>query len=367
MHFHRLVEHFSPEETWLLHLLFQESKDPWEDFIGDEKHAVDFALGNGLGPLLYVHPASSSLSDDIRFILKKQYLSNLAKNSTFQVISDEMMGTLKQAGIKCIPLKGSFLSRIIYPDPALRPMSDIDLLIPANRVEEAFLMFKNDPSALLKRDRFGHHLPPLMHRGAMVEIHNSLFDLNAKYQIPMNLVWKDAKVLSDGGFLAMNPLHLITHLILHIYYSFRTGGIRLGWFYDLKIAMEFYKDQVSSEDLRTFFSVHQLEKPTSLVLAYYQFLNPNSGFKVLVDRSLRNKLSEIQRFAKNPSEQNSLKYGYYIAWERILYSKNWQQRMRFIKHLLLVDKSGEHLSFFRRIIYLIKNICCLLWQKIKFW
>lgn len=365
--FYHLEEHFSPEEAWVLHLLFQDRSIPWDDSIGDEKKAFDFATRNGLAQLQYVHSSSSSLSEVVRSNLKKQYLSNLARNSTLQMISDEMMQTLRKAGIPSIPLKGSFLSRIIYPDPALRPMSDIDLLVPVDRVEEAFLMFSTDPIALMKRDRLSHELPPLTYRGALVEIHNSLFDLNAKYQIPMNLVWKDAKVLSDGGFLAMNPLHLITHLILHIYYSFRTGGIRLGWFYDLKIAMEFYKDQVSSEDLRAFFSVHQLEKPTSLVLAYYQFLNPNSGFQVPLDKSLLNKLSEIQRFAKNPSEQNSLKYGYSIAWERILYSKNWRQRMRFIKYLIFVDKSGEHLSFFRRIIYLIKNTCCLLWQKIKFW
>jgi len=367
MNFHRSVEHFSPEERWIIQLLFQNSKDPWEDSLGDEKRAVDFALGNGLGPLLYAHTVSTSLSEHCRFSLKKQYLSNLARNSTFQVISDEMMETLKQVGIKCILLKGSFLSRMIYPDPALRPMSDIDLLVPDNYVEEAFLMFETDSSALLKRDRFGHHLPPLMYRGAMIEIHNSLFDLNAKYQIPMNLVWRDAKVLSDGGFLVMNPLHLITHLILHIYYSFRIGGIRLGWFYDLKVTMEFYKSQVSTEDLSKFFRVHKLEKPTSLVLAYYQFLNPDSEFHVHVDKSLGKRLLEIQKFAKNPSAQNKFKYGYSVAWERILYSKNWRQRWSFIKHLLLVDKSGEHLSFFRRIFYLTINTCRLLWQKIRFW
>lgn len=366
LNFHQLDDHFSSEEEWVIRLLFQNHNVPWENSIGSGKSATDFALANGLGPLLYTHPASNSLPDDVRSYLKNQYLSNLARNSTLQVILDEIMETLKKAEIKCIPLKGSFLSRVVYPDPALRPMSDIDLLVPTHRAEEVFLMFETNSSALLKRDKLDHHMPPLIYRGAMVEIHNSLFDLNAKYQIPESLVWNDAKLVLGDKFLTMDPLHLITHLILHIYYSFRTGGVRLGWFYDLKITIEFYKQQVSSEDLKEFFSTYKLEEPISLVLAYYKFLNPDSELHVPLDKRLHKKLSEIQRFVKYPSKQSQLKYGYSIAWERILHSKNWRQRLGFIKYLIFVDKSGENLSFFRRIIYLIKNTCRLLWQKIRF-
>lgn len=365
--FYHLEEHFSPEEAWVLHLLFQDRNIPWDDSLGDENNAFEFAVRNGLAQLLYVHSSSSSLSEVVRSNLKKQYLSNLARNSTLQVISDEMMQALRKAGIPSIPLKGSFLSRIIYPDPALRPMSDIDLLVPADRVEEAFLMFATDPVALMKRDEFGHHLPPLMYRGAMIEIHNSLFDLNARYQIPINRVWENAEGSSEYGFLTMNPLHLITHLILHIYYSFRTGGIRLGWFYDLKVTMEFYKKQVTAEDLRKFFNMHQLEGAAHLVLAYYQFLNPNSNFQVQLDRAMQKQLSKIHEFTIYSAEEDSLKYGYSVAWERIRYSRNWTERMAFMKHLLLVDKSGEQMSFFTRIIYLIKNSLSLLWHKMKFW
>lgn len=365
--FSQINKHFSYEESWVLKLLFQEKTERWCSSLGDEAIAINFALKNGLAQLLFVHSASRSLSDSSQLELKSKYLSNLARTATFHSILNDIVKKLTDNGIKCMPLKGSFLSNSIYSDSALRPMSDIDILVTENRVEEAFLLLEPNPQALQKTDRFGHHLPPIRYRGAMIELHNSLLDINLKYQIPIDEVWHMAEKHPDKENFIMHPTHLLAHLILHIYYNFRIGGMRLGWFYDLKVASEYYKNEVSLDELMKFFTTHRLVKPATLILAYYQFLNPHSLYPVSINKSVRNQMKKIHRLTQRGSKQMELKYGYSVAWERIRYSKNWPQRLAFIKYLLTVDKSNHEEATNCRLSYLIKNIAVVLWQKIKFW
>ena len=81
--------------------------------------------------------------------------------------------------IHVILLKGISVSEQVYPEEHLRPMSDIDVLIPAGcyaAVERALLergYCKLDGAI----DEAFHHGPPLQHpaRGTVVELHRKLF------------------------------------------------------------------------------------------------------------------------------------------------------------------------------------------------
>ena len=95
---------------------------------------------------------------------------------------------LRRAGLRCIPLKGIFLGRRYYPDRAMRPMSDIDILI-APEESEAVLRLLNSSGYSHRPDQELHgpstalHFPQYVHfeRNVIVEIHTSLargLDLN---------------------------------------------------------------------------------------------------------------------------------------------------------------------------------------------
>ena len=53
-------------------------------------------------------------------------------------IEDEVLGAIGGAGIDVLMLKGALLGRTVYPAPAERIRSDIDLLVATGSVENAF-------------------------------------------------------------------------------------------------------------------------------------------------------------------------------------------------------------------------------------
>jgi hypothetical protein len=86
---------------------------------------------HGLAPLLYTHLRSAGIQPplDTRRQLQALYLRHRRAN---QIRAEELLRILtafEARGIRAIVLKGAAVSHIIYPDPALRPMSDLDLLV----------------------------------------------------------------------------------------------------------------------------------------------------------------------------------------------------------------------------------------------
>ncbi len=49
----------------------------------------------------------------------------------------QVQTALSEAGIPCLWLKGAALTRTIYPEIGLRPMSDLDVLVPYDQREAA--------------------------------------------------------------------------------------------------------------------------------------------------------------------------------------------------------------------------------------
>jgi hypothetical protein len=55
---------------------------------------------------------------------------------------DDLLARLAEADVPAMPLKGAWLARHVYPEPACRPMADIDLLVPRASVEAADGVFR---------------------------------------------------------------------------------------------------------------------------------------------------------------------------------------------------------------------------------
>jgi hypothetical protein len=53
------------------------------------------------------------------------------------LLSERLSAALARAGIACTPLKGPTLAEALYGDPGRRPSSDIDLLVPRERLHDA--------------------------------------------------------------------------------------------------------------------------------------------------------------------------------------------------------------------------------------
>jgi len=94
------------------------------------RHYGDLLIIN---PLLYKHLSqerfSSLVPEQVMCYLESQYQRSSFRNLRIYGVISQLLERLQPYAIKVILLKGSFLSRWIYRDIALRHLSDIDILI----------------------------------------------------------------------------------------------------------------------------------------------------------------------------------------------------------------------------------------------
>jgi hypothetical protein len=87
---------------------------------------------HGVAPLLHTKlDAAPWLDGAVRNWLAEQYRFNGQRLAKMQAELKEILAGFGQLQIPLIPLKGSILTSVYYPDAALRPMADLDLLIRA--------------------------------------------------------------------------------------------------------------------------------------------------------------------------------------------------------------------------------------------
>lgn len=94
---------------------------------------------HGVGPLLYVHlrAAGVQLAPEVKQQLQGLYLRHRRANQVRTRMLVEILEVYRAAGIQALVLKGSALAHLLYPEPGLRPMGDIDLLVSRGEVHQA--------------------------------------------------------------------------------------------------------------------------------------------------------------------------------------------------------------------------------------
>lgn len=143
---------------------------------------------------------------------------------------------LERAAIPHVALKGAFLAFHAYPRAALRPLRDLDILVPKETLLQAYQVLLDGG---LRRMAHHHgdlaacsevhkHLPPLSSPSGLVtvELHNRLFhpnrhggaedDLSDDPQLWQRLMRRE----SNGQSISfLSPTDLLLHLIIHAVYD----------------------------------------------------------------------------------------------------------------------------------------------------
>jgi hypothetical protein len=142
------------------------------------------AEAHGLAPLVYLHlkGAGVQIPSGVKRELQGLYLRHRHANQVRTRVLHGVLTAYQAAGIPALVLKGAALSHMVYPQPGLRPMSDMDILVPeseAGRAQRTLAELGFDaplPSGLV----FSHrHLSTARLRteglSIEVEIHHQLF------------------------------------------------------------------------------------------------------------------------------------------------------------------------------------------------
>ena len=168
--------------------------------------------------------------------LKATYVANVARNLYFQAELRRALEVLKTQEIPVILLKGAALAGTVYEDVGLRPMSDLDLLVPEELVHTAQaavreLGYRPVGSQEEQDDTEQHHqhMPGLVGVGKPVlfEIHRHIVRRDSVLHFNIDGFWSRAQEVSlvGTGALVLAPEDLLIHLSLNFFLDRRFRSV----------------------------------------------------------------------------------------------------------------------------------------------
>ncbi len=176
----------------------------------ERRPPLDFVRINHLGPIAYRMGIQE---------LRGEYAASLIMAERRRNVIREIAAAFAACGIEVALLKGSSLVGVIYPDPAERPMQDVDVLIRTPQLPEAIRQIK---VLGFRRVGFSRKLSSFYHavvflRGElMVELHRHIVQA---YRTSLRIedVWDRAGPDALGsGALRLEPVDDLLICMLHM-------------------------------------------------------------------------------------------------------------------------------------------------------
>lgn len=202
----------------------------------DDWAALDvMAAQHRLQPLLHVqHRGNCAIPAEIQQTWTQafRFQAILALRQHADLVTTVQL--LTGHGLTPLALKGAWLSRFAFPQPAMRPMRDIDLLLDEGTVIQAYEVLQAagyhtaQPAelSLVEAIRLEKHLPPLIAPGGTcIELHHRLWEPNGRmdHASPQEIdsAVRAAAITEADGISYPAPIDMLAHLITHAIYSHR--------------------------------------------------------------------------------------------------------------------------------------------------
>ena len=217
------------------------------------------ALEHGLGPLLHRRLVDSSGSiavpPAIFDTLRRSSLTNLAHNLRLLHACARAISLLQIRDIPAIVLKGAHLGEIVYENPGLRPMADIDIMVRKKDFSAAEQIL-GDNDLLPETSSTPVDLRWMLDTSLRAEL------------IDLDSVWERARQarIGNAGALVLAPEDLILHLCVHISSHHLLGPSGLLGLVDLRTCIRHYQRDLDWEALVARARLWQCTRPTALCL-----------------------------------------------------------------------------------------------------
>ncbi len=225
----------------------------------DWDYVLDAANLHGISPLLFAaHRRGLAMPERAADAVRSAYWITHFRNQTLLGELGEILNAAETHGIALMPLKGALLAPYYYPTPALRPMSDLDLLVGRGDMDAlaALLVSRShtatgNPSTMMDgddRDPFHRErafvkqldgVPILIEcriepldPGVMAFIESDSA-LSARLREHVERMWARGRTgtLDGAMFTRLSPEDLILHVASHL--TTRHANFRLLWLHDL--------------------------------------------------------------------------------------------------------------------------------------
>ncbi|RLL42778.1 Renal dipeptidase [Oceanobacillus piezotolerans] len=226
----------------ILALLRGEKQIPYEGI--DWNNLNDLALHHRLFPVLYLKLKQQKESTVPSGVL--QFFANQYKRNTFQMlrlsaVTEQLSKAFSEQKIPLLLLKGPALAHYLYGDISLRTSSDLDFLIPIQKLDRAEKLLKelgyekDDYIKTVLNDwKWRHHHVTFIHpdQGTKVELHWRLNPGPSK-EPAFKELWqrKSVSELTSYPVYLLGKEDLLLFLIMH---GSRHGWSRLRWLADIQ-------------------------------------------------------------------------------------------------------------------------------------
>ena len=220
------------------------------------------------------------------------YKLNVLREARFELAGQEVFNALEKAEIPFLPLKGAVLKNL-YPNPALRTFTDIDIYV-GQRIEDTeqvlFKLGYEKKTDYEKANDVSFTKKPSIH----IEIHKSLFSYKYRFNGYFDNPFIHTELNNNYNhyYLFYNDDFFI-HVLCHLYKHFTYGGCGLRQYLDIYVMtkkMQLDMDYIRSE-LRSFgmegfldttLTLNRFffdgEKPTDETIEIAEFVFNNSTF-----------------------------------------------------------------------------------------
>jgi hypothetical protein len=264
------------EDRFLLYCCRAEDERAKNKLIGEERKDIDWnyflkkARENAVSAIVYfrLNKNKSDFPDipqEILEELKSNYYLNATKNTLLFEELGRALEAFKKSGLPVIALKGAALAETAYGNLALRPMTDIDLLVKKEdmfRIDEELrrLGYWSSDRSVNDVDFLATYLMTLDYRttspnSPSFHIHWHFVNSTVPNEIyirhiQMEDIWKDAEkaIISNVETLVMAPHHLLIHLSEHALRVTHSLG-KLSFLCDISEAINFYQERLNWERL----------------------------------------------------------------------------------------------------------------------
>ncbi|MBV6396442.1 MAG: hypothetical protein HFACDABA_02040 [Anaerolineales bacterium] len=324
----------------------------WESFTEEAWEAlIAGSRRQGVAPLLYwVFSQSGNLArlpETVRDPLRLSYARTLMQNQLCFRELESLSRAYAQARIPLVLLKGACYALTVYPDAGLRPMADLDVLVPIARLDEAvglacslgYRATRPEASPGLN-ELFSHEvlLQKEFPHPMALEVHFSLVaDRTFQYAVSVDWFWEQVEPLdspSAGRFenlLMLTPTAQVLYAASHAMLQHGGHNAPLRWFFDLDQLVRRYATRLDWELLvsqaGTFEWGSALRAALVQTEAYFETPIPPSARTALFAQTDRH--AELVAFKQSSPETHIL------AETRALASLNWWGRLRLIFALLM--------------------------------
>lgn len=212
----------------------------------------ELAQAHGLAPLVFHNLRTLNVAGSVPLPVWRQfeanYYSTLGDNLLLESELFRATEQLRNRQIDFLLLKGIVLGALLYPDPALRPSADLDIMVPTDHVSGARQALEDlgyglQPGRQLDFQlAHSYDLPYVCQtasgQGVLIELHWNLAEPEL-FKLDIAALWQRAQTFAYNGHTlpSLSLEDILFHLTIHIR-KHRYVGLR--WLVDV------------SEMLRTF-------------------------------------------------------------------------------------------------------------------